>query len=250
MDVFLLILAGVITGCINVMAGGGSMFSLPALMFLGIPGPIANATNRIGGMAQNITSVITFYRKGFSNFRLSLSLAFCSLPGVVIGAFIASKIKAENFDIVLVIILFAMVLSLFMDRSSKAINDTEPKPISKKHKLAAHFGMVIAGFWGGFIQMGVAFIILPILQRGLGVDLIHANMHKVFIVLLMGIISLLVFASQIEVEWMAGLYLAFGAMIGAYIGTNLQIKRGPEFVRWMLITVAVIFTIRLIMGRL
>lgn len=226
------------------------MFSLPALMFLGIPGPIANATNRIGGMAQNITSVITFYRKGFSNFRLSLSLAFCSLPGVIIGAFIASKIKAENFDIVLVIILFAMVLSLFMDRSSKAINDTEPKAISKNHKVAAHLGMVIAGFWGGFIQMGVAFIILPILQRGLGVDLIHANMHKVFIVLLMGIISLLVFASQIEVEWMAGLYLAFGAMIGAYIGTNLQIKRGPEFVRWMLIAVAVIFTIRLIMGRL
>lgn len=226
------------------------MFSLPALMLLGIPGPIANATNRIGGLAQNITAVITFYRKGFSDFRLSLSLAFSSLPGVIIGALVASKIKAKNFDIVLLIILLAMILSLFTNRSSQSGDDDEVKEITTKRKVAAHFGMAIAGFWGGFIQMGVAFIILPILQRGLGLNLIYANMHKVLIVFLMGVVSLMVFATQIEVEWMAGLYLAFGAAIGAYIGTNLQIRRGPEFVRWILITVAVIFTARLILSRL
>ena len=75
--VVLLFAAGVASGWINVLAGGGSILVVPVMVFLGMPGPVANGTNRIGIIAQNISAVTGFFRKGFSDFKLSASLAAC-----------------------------------------------------------------------------------------------------------------------------------------------------------------------------
>jgi len=91
-EIALLIFTGIATGFLNVMAGGGSMLSVPVLIFLGVPGTVANGTNRIALLPQNISAVLAFYRKGFSNFKLSLSLAACTIPGTLIGATLASRI--------------------------------------------------------------------------------------------------------------------------------------------------------------
>ncbi len=64
---------GVIAGTLNVLAGGGSLLTLPALVFLGLDGPVANGTNRVAILAQNATAIGGFRARGFSDFRLSLS---------------------------------------------------------------------------------------------------------------------------------------------------------------------------------
>ena len=74
LELILLSVIGVAAGWINVMAGGGSLLSVPVMLFLGLPGPVANGTNRIAIIAQNIAAVTTFFRQGFSDFRLSASL--------------------------------------------------------------------------------------------------------------------------------------------------------------------------------
>ncbi|RMD88102.1 MAG: sulfite exporter TauE/SafE family protein, partial [Alphaproteobacteria bacterium] len=76
-----LMLVGIATGWLNVVAGGGSLLSVPAMLFLGLPGPVANGTNRIAILMQNITAVTTFRRRGFSDFRLSLSLSVAAIVG-------------------------------------------------------------------------------------------------------------------------------------------------------------------------
>ena len=77
----LLSAAGVVAGFLNVMAGGGSLLTVPIMVFMGIPGPVANGTNRIAILAQNITAATTFFKRGYAEFRLSLTLAACALPG-------------------------------------------------------------------------------------------------------------------------------------------------------------------------
>ena len=69
-----LMIAGCFAGFINVMAGGGSLLTLPIMVFMGLPGPVANGTNRVAIEAQNISAVVGFFRKGFSDFKLSLTL--------------------------------------------------------------------------------------------------------------------------------------------------------------------------------
>ena len=81
-----LIAAGITGGAINVMAGGGSIITVPVMIFLGVPGPVANGTNRVAILAQNLTAVATFMSRGMANFRLSISLALCALPGALLGA--------------------------------------------------------------------------------------------------------------------------------------------------------------------
>ncbi|MCP4843139.1 MAG: TSUP family transporter, partial [Halieaceae bacterium] len=74
----LLVVVGTIAGFLNVMAGGGSLLTVPVMVFMGIPGPVANGTNRIAILAQNLTAITTFARRGFRDFKLSLTLALCA----------------------------------------------------------------------------------------------------------------------------------------------------------------------------
>ena len=89
----LLTAIGVVAGFLNVMAGGGSLLTVPAMVFMGVPGPVANGTNRIAILAQNITAITTFFSKGFSDFRLSLSLAACAIPGAIAGALLGVRLE-------------------------------------------------------------------------------------------------------------------------------------------------------------
>jgi len=234
------------TGFVNVIAGGGSMISLPALIFLGLPAGVANATNRVGIIAQNITAIITFYRKGFSNICLSLTLSLCTIPGAIFGALVAAKIRTQDFKVILAVIM-GFVIVLILTGKSKPDNDQFLK--IKNHRtryLFAHFGMIFVGIWGGFIGMGNAFLKLPILNRILGLDLVTANMHKVTIALVYTSVALITFATQLDINWLYGLYLAGGTVIGAYLGTHLQIRRGHNFVKWILIIVVMVFILRLL----
>ena len=74
----LLATIGVISGFLNVTAGGGSLLTVPALVFLGLSGPAANGTNRIGILLQNLTTIWAFRNRGFSDFKLSASLALAT----------------------------------------------------------------------------------------------------------------------------------------------------------------------------
>ena len=106
-----LILAGIVAGFINVMAGGGSIITVPIMMFLGVPGPVANGTNRLPIVAQNISACLTYLRHGVPELRLVLSLAVCAVPGAIAGALLGVTISVEAFNIVLAGVM-ALVLSL------------------------------------------------------------------------------------------------------------------------------------------
>ena len=89
----LLAAVGVASGFLNVMAGGGSLLTVPVMVFLGIPGPVANGTNRIAILAQNVSAIATFARRGFSDLRLSLSLGLCAVPGAVLGGLLIGLVE-------------------------------------------------------------------------------------------------------------------------------------------------------------
>jgi uncharacterized membrane protein YfcA len=240
----LLCAAGVLAGFLNVMAGGGSLLTVPIMVFMGIPGPIANGTNRIAILAQNITAATTFFRRGYSEFKLSLSLTACALPGAVAGAMLGAKLEGVWFNRTLAIIMLGVMLIMALDKGTKTGNATgEP---SRKQLLWGHTLMVGVGFYGGFIQLGVGFIIMPVLHRVMGFDLVRTNMHKVFIIACYTAAALWVFASQLELLWMVGLVLAVGNSIGGWIGTTMQIKQGEGIIKTILNVVLVAFIVKLL----
>ena len=60
---------GVVAGVINTLAGGGSLITLPILIFMGLPATMPNGTNRLAIAVQRVLAVAGFKRKGVSDFR-------------------------------------------------------------------------------------------------------------------------------------------------------------------------------------
>ncbi len=232
LDLTLLCGAGIIGGWLNVMAGGGSMLSIPALMFLGLPGPVANGTNRIAILAQNVAAVSTFIRRGFADWRLSLSLTGAAIPGAIVGASLGARLDGVWFDRVLAItMLVVLAWMLVPSRKRDPANEQAGQSVSRRRMIAGHFAMVGAGVWGGFIQIGVGFILMPILHRLIGLELSQVNQHKVVIVLGYTIVALAVFAQVASVDWRAGAVLAVGMAVGGWLGARTTLARGARTIR-------------------
>ncbi len=243
-QVALLIAVGVAGGFVNAIAGGGSLLTVPVMVFLGLPGPVANGTNRIGILAQSITSIATFTRRGFRDFRLSLSLSTCAIPGAVAGALLGVHLDGIWFNRAVALIMVGVLVVMHFDKgAARQSADYQP---TRKQLLYGHLLMTAVGFWGGFIQLGVGFIIMPILNRVMGLDLVRTNMHKVFIVAAYTIVALFIFASNIELLWLVGLALAVGNAIGGYLGARFTISGGERMIRLVLNLVLIAFIIKLL----
>lgn len=230
---------GIVAGFLNVMAGGGSLLVLPILIFMGLDGPIANGTNRVAIVAQNVSAVAGFFKKGYADLKTSLTLALCAVPGAAVGAYLGTKISGALFNQILGGLM--ILLLILMSRTSK-----EPSPVRPRRLVLGHILMVGIGFYGGFIQAGVGFFLMAVLHRVLGLDLVRVNMHKVFIVGVYTLIALVIFAVKGQVIWMIGLVLAIGNAIGGWIGTHYAIKKGDRWIRIILNVVLVAMAIKLL----
>jgi len=242
-ELILLVITGVATGFLNVMAGGGSMLSVPIMIFLGVPGTVANGTNRIAILPQNISAVLAFYRKGFSNFKLSLTLGACTIPGTLIGASLASRVPNDQFNSLLAIIMVMVLIVMALPQPKS--NESKQLP-SRNRLITGHALMVLIGFWGGFIHIGVGFLLMPALNRVMQFDLVTTNAHKVFIVLCYTTVALIVFASQLELVWKYGIALGIGTWVGAWVAANVQVKRGIGTIKLTLNIVIIAFIIKLL----
>lgn len=238
--------AGVIAGWLNVMAGGGSMLTVPIMLFMGLPGPVANGTNRVAILAQNISAVTTFFRKGVGDLKLGLSLAAASIPGAIVGAMVGVQLQGELFDRVLAIIMIGMMILMMTGRKKGGREEQSAHIPGQKQLVLGHLCMLGAGLWGGFIQIGVGFILMPILHRVMGLDLVRVNFFKVFVVLCYTIVALAIFATSVEVFWIAGIALAIGNAIGGALGARTTIRSGDNLIRRVLNTVLIAFIIKLL----
>ncbi|MCK5662243.1 MAG: sulfite exporter TauE/SafE family protein [Thiotrichaceae bacterium] len=248
-QILLLIFIGIFAGWINVMAGGGSLLTIPTLLFMDIPAPIANGTNRIAILAQNIVAVYAFFRNGFHDFKLSLSLSLAASLGALGGAWIGVFLHGVWFNRMLAVVMIGVIIIMATEKKSSSlssVSSSEKKTLPLNRLIAGHILMIVAGFWGGMIQVGVGFILMPILHKVLGFDLVRVNMYKVTIILSFTIVSLAVFASQLELMWWAGLGLALGNSIGGWYGAHSTIHKGESWIKMVLYTVLSCFIIKLL----
>src|SRR5690606_36116174 len=176
----LLIPIGFIAGFLNTVAGGGTLLTLPALLFLGLPAPIANGTNRIAILIQTFTAVRGFKSKGMSTYPFSFYLGLSAFVGSFIGAKLAIDISGDVFNKILAIIMIMVLLTIIFNPNK---NFTEiPERTTGKHLYWAIFIFFFLGIYGGFINAGIGFLMLLILPYVNGLSLLKSNVTKVFVV--------------------------------------------------------------------
>lgn len=240
----LLFLVGLVAGTLNVIAGGGSLLSLPVMIFLGLPPTVANGTNRVAILLQNVGASWSFHRRGLVSKEWLLLTVPPAVVGAVLGTVAAVQIGELEFQRTLAVILVvAAAWQIWNPIKLHADGNADlPEGMRRWAFVAAFF---LIGVYGGFIQAGIGFLLLAATSAA-GFNLIRGNALKVVVVLGFTPLALVLFAWNGKVDWAMGFALAAGNFLGGLAGVHLQVLKGHTWVRGVVTLVIVIFAIRLL----
>lgn len=240
LEVVALIVSGVFVGFINTLAGGGTVISLSLFMFMGLPADIANGTNRIAVILQNLTSTSSFRHQKLLDTSKSLKLAIPTVIGSVIGAQLSVQIDEATFRRALGLVMLMMIFFILVN-PDKWIKGQEALK-AKKMSVVQVVLFFFIGVYGGFVQVGVGYFLLAGIVLGAGYDLVRANAIKGFIVLIYTLFALVVFIVNDKVNWQFGLIHSIGNVTGAFIASRYAFTWGAAFIRWFIIVLILIIS--------
>jgi hypothetical protein len=230
-EVFTLVLAGVAAGFINVIAGGGSLISIPALMWVGLDGASANGTNRIGILIQSVTSTIRFAKTEAHNLKESGLLALALLPGGLIGAYWGTLIQGVWFNRLLALVMLFVLATMDIETRPVAVQQNSIDGARLRNPVLVYSLIAIIGFYGGMIHVGIGLMIMAVLTHAGGLNLKHTNMHKMIMIMPYTLSAIIIFSLYHEIAWLAGLILAVGASVGSWLGAKIAVEKSENKIR-------------------
>ena len=239
----LLIVVGFAVGFINTFAGGGSLLSLPVLIFLGLPPSVANGTNRVAIIFQTAFATAGFKSKGVSTFPFNAYLGASALIGAIIGASIAVDIDGAVFNKILAVVMIVVILILVFKPKTN-LNDLHER-LTGKYLWLGMLAFFFFGIYGGFINAGLGFIIIIFLHFFNHMSLVRANATKVAVVFIYTLSALVVFVLNDKVNWAVGFVLAIGNGTGAWISSRVSVNKGDGFIKTFLVVIVAIMAIKL-----
>lgn len=245
-DVLLLVLVGGIAGFVNVLAGGGSLLTLPVLIFLGLPAATANGTNRVGIFFQNIFAINGFRRRGVFPVKLALLCAPPALLGSYIGATLAVDIDDALFKKLLGFIMIGVMIITVVD-PVRRFNLRSDSPLTPLRTILLILIFFLIGIYGGFVQAGVGFLIISGLLL-YGLDLVRINAVKVIVIFAFTLVALGVFVVHGQIDYGLGLALAAGNSTGGWVAMHLAVKKGHDWIRRIVFVTVIVFALRLLFG--
>lgn len=242
-DIILLICAGVFAGFVNTIAGGGSLLTLPLLIFMGLPPAVANGTNRIAIVVATLSANIGYASKNVVTYPFSIYLGTSALFGAILGAMIAIEIDGVIFNRILAIIMIMVVLIMVF--KPKMANHLSQERTTGKHLLISVVAFFFIGIYGGFINAGIGFIIMLFLNIFNRMNLVRVNAAKVGVVFIYTIGAMATFALSGNINWLYGLILAIGTSIGAWTASRFSVDRGEGFIKFIMILMVLFMALKL-----
>lgn len=238
----MLLVSGIIVGIINTLGGGGSVISMALFMAMGLPVNVANGTNRIAVVLQNLSSTLTFIRKRMLDIKSGLLLSIPAIIGNILGSVVAMEVDDTTFRICLSVVLAVILVYLIFDRQRPQLHTGHSLTIRWWH----YIWFLIVGFYGGYIYIGLGFLILAVTIWTMKLDIITANVLKGCVIFLSTPFALAVFMINGQVDYGVGLLHGAGNIIGAVMASHWAIGWGVKFVKAFTLVVIVVSFIDLI----
>ncbi len=229
----LLLGGGFVAGIVNTMAGGGSLLTVPLLVFADVGGNAANGSNRVGVFAGTISAAGTFQRLGIAGWAGIGRILWPAIVGSLVGSVLVSQLTDETFERVFGLVMIPILV----------ISVRKPDPTKTHLKPAWHpalSAMVFfaVGVYGGAIQAGVGLMLIAALTRA-GIDIVTTNYIKVIVTCIFTLFALPVFIINGDVYWLPALVLASGVGVGAFVGARVTVAGGEKVVRPILVIAVV-----------
>jgi hypothetical protein len=233
-EVAVLVLTGFVSATVNMVSAGGSFLTLPILIFLGLPPGVANATNRVGVAAQNLVGAYGFHAHGVIEWPVVRRAVVPCALGAVAGSYTSLLVGDHDLRRILAVVMVLMSLFAVLDPGR-----LRPRG-ARAQWLVVTLASVGAGFYGGFLQAGVGFLILAVSSLG-GLDLVRGTGVKVFLLLVQTGLSVAVYSWAGTIAWGAGLALAAGCCLGSVVGVRLTVTKGHDWLKRVVTATILVF---------
>ncbi len=235
---------GLLVSFINAIAGGGSVLSLPLLIFLGLPSAMANGTNRLGILAGSLSATYSMSRAGLVP---TLSLRRLAIPvglGALLGAWGAVAIPDRAFNMLLAVVVLTVVAATFFGMSFTPQSESEAAEL--KASPMSMLSYFLLGLYGGFLQVGSGFLMIFLFRFFSSMNLLRINGLKVACTVLFTAVSILVFTGFEKIHWPMAFALALGNVLGGFWGVRWQIQKGEIWIRRFLVFMGVVVSVKLV----
>ncbi len=232
LELLLLAAGGLVAGIVNTLAGGGSLLTVPLLVAFGLPGRIANGTNRIGILTQSLAAARGFQSHGIPGLKESLPILPPVLLGGLAGALGVAQLSDAAFERSFGLVMLVLLLPTLRP----------PRPDRVRGKAAgpwARFALFsVIGLYGGAFQAGVG-VLLVLALAAAGYDLVLANSIKIVVTLAFTLVAIPVFLIEGQIAWTPALVMAGGFALGGELGVRLAVAGGEKIIRPMMMAAVV-----------
>lgn len=238
----LLFAAGLTAGTVDAIAGGGGLITLPAVLGVGLPIPLAFGTNKFGSMFGTASATWSFARRGAVDLRECVpGIVFTGL-GALGGTYAVRRLDpgllARSVPWLLAVIVVYMVFR-------PQLGETDRHRRMEPPAFYALFGLGL-GFYDGFFGPGVGSFWTIAFVMALGHNFVKAAGHTKVMNLASNVSSLALFALGGAVLVLPGLALGAGQLIGGRLGAHLALTRGARFVRPIFLVMAGLTILKLL----
>lgn len=241
-DILLLLVSvAFVAGCIDAMAGGGGLLTIPALLACGIPPVSALATNKLQSAVGTGSAFVTFLRAGQVDFRKFLVPAIGAFVGSVLGAAAVQHVDPSFLSALLPALLILIGLYFLF---APSISEADRNPLLGNAGLTMVIGGI--GFYDGFFGPGTGSFLTAVLVALGGLGLVRSIANTKFLNLATNIAALIAMIAGGQVLWLLGGLMAMGNAAGNQVGAWLALRYGGKGVRPLLVLVSIGLALKLL----
>lgn len=237
-----LFLTGLVAGLVDAVAGGGGILTVPVLLNLGLPVPVALGTNKLQASFGSVVAARHFIKSGLVDLRQCRLGIAMTLIGSVAGAAAVHLIDNRHLETLIPWMLAAIVVYTVV-RPRVGVQDHPPRLSATT--FFSCFGLGL-GFYDGFFGPGTGSFWTIALVAVMGFNFAKATGFTKVMNATSNVAALVFFVAAGQVSYLAGLSMGAGQIVGARIGSALVVRKGARFVRPIFLAMVVLVMLRLL----
>ena len=224
-------------GCLNAIAGGGGLVTLPVLLalFPRAPAAMLFGTNKTCMVWGTIWSARAYVRRVSLPWRQLTLAVLVGFAGGCAGALALTLVSSAWVRKALPVVLAVVFVQTLFQRKLGAVHAPAHTVAGQATRAAGIAGVL--GFYDGFFGPGTGSFLIFLLVKWLGYDFLHAAAASKVINAATNLGALAVFAPSGNVWWSLAVPMAVANVAGSLLGTHLTLRHGARFVRAVFLVV-------------
>lgn len=234
-----------VAGVVDSVCGGGGLFTVPALMSIGLPAHMVVGTNQGCLVLGNITAIYKYGKSG----KIDYKIAGWALPFSLVGAFIGAQLNllvpTRYLQLLMIFLLPVMAILSFIKKDIGQENHPEDVPKNRRYINAALIGLIIS-IYHAFYGPASGMFYIAAFCVAMKYDMVNANGISKVILLCACSISAITYSFTDNVEWRIVMVASITYIIGNYIGSSIALTKGAKFVKPMFYCMLIVLFAKLL----